>query len=281
MLKWSAGVKYMAKKKKKQSVPQIRRVDAKDIRNDSLKQAIEAAKQARTRENEIKMFEELQKAHFLVPVQFAGEQPNLQIRFVMINTPDGKSFFPAFTDEEEANRMKLPEGENRAFIVRTLKEYEPIFRDARGQAAGLAVNAFSSNIVLPRDLISKLNSQKASAVGAPAAPVKKGEIPAGVAVRFEEPRIYPTALVNAVYEVCGTIPEISRVWFKQMMIGMNVNFALIVEADKYSPQLEESLKSAAEPLSKNIPVQVLKYTDELEKKAVDGEVALYDRELNI
>ena len=52
----------MAKKKKKQSVPQIRRVDAKDIRNDSLKQAIEAAKQARTRENEIKMFEELQKA---------------------------------------------------------------------------------------------------------------------------------------------------------------------------------------------------------------------------
>ena len=243
MLKWSAGVKYMAKKKKKQSVPQIRRVDAKDIRNDSLKQAIEAAKQARTRENEIKMFEELQKAHFLVPVQFAGEQPNLQIRFVMINTP--------------------------------------VFRDARGQAAGLAVNAFSSNIVLPRDLISKLNSQKASAVGAPAAPVKKGEIPAGVAVRFEEPRIYPTALVNAVYEVCGTIPEISRVWFKQMMIGMNVNFALIVEADKYSPQLEESLKAAAEPLSKNIPVQVLKYTDELEKKAVDGAVALYDRELNI
>ena len=66
-----------------------------------------------------------------------------------------------------------------------------------------------------------------------------------------------------------------------MMIGMNVNFALIVEADKYSPQLEESLKAAAEPLSKNIPVQVLKYTDELEKKAVDGAVALYDRELNI
>ena len=44
---------------------------------------------------------------------------------------------------------------------------------------------------------------------------------------------------------------------------------------------DKRLKAAAEPLSKNIPVQVLKYTDELEKKAVDGAVALYDRELNI
>ena len=87
--------------------------------------------------------------------------------------------------------------------------------------------------------------------------------------------------LTAIQPMKTTIPEISRVWFKQMMIGMNVNFALIVEADKYSPQLEESLKAAAEPLSKNIPVQVLKYTDELEKKAVDGAVALYDRELNI
>ncbi len=271
----------MAKKQKKQSVPQLRQVNAKDIRNDALKQAMEAVKTSRTRDNEVKMFEELQKAHFLVPVQFAGEAPNLQLRFLMINTPDGKSFFPAFTDEEEAGRMSLPEGQQKSYIVRTLKEYEPIFKDTRGKATGVVVNAFSSNIVLPRDLISRLNTQTASSIGAPASPVKKGEIPAGVAVRFEEPRIYPTALVNAVYDLCATLPAVSRVWFKQMMIGMNVNFALIVEADQYNSELEEKLRAAAEPLAKNVPVQILKYTPELEKKAVDGAVALYDRELNL
>ena len=56
----------MAKKQKKQSVPQLRQVNAKDIRNDALKQAMEAVKTSRTRDNEVKMFEELQKAHFLV-----------------------------------------------------------------------------------------------------------------------------------------------------------------------------------------------------------------------
>ena len=86
---------------------------------------------------------------------------------------------------------------------------------------------------------------------------------------------------HAVYDLCATLPAVSRVWFKQMMIGMNVNFALIVEADQYNSELEEKLRAAAEPLAKNVPVQILKYTPELEKKAVDGAVALYDRELNL
>lgn len=271
----------MAKKNKKNNAPVLKKIDAKDVRNDSLKEAMETLRTSRTRDNEIKMLEEMQKAHFLVPVQFAGEPPAIQVRFLMINTQDGKTFFPAFTDEEEANRMPVAEGQQRSFIVRTLKEYEPIFKDTRGQAAGIVVNGFSSNIVLPRDMISKLNTQKPSAILGAAPQAKKGEIPAGVQVRFEEPRIYPTALVNAVYDKCCTIPEISRVWFKQMMAGMNVNFALIVEADTYNETLENQLKEAAEPLAKNIPVQILKYTEQLEKTAVNGAVAMYDRELNL
>ncbi len=267
--------------KKQNRTPMVRRVDAKEIKNESLKQAIETMRNTRTRENEIRMFEELQKARFLVPVQLKGEQPNFQLRFLMINTSDKKSFFPVFTDEEEALKMKAQEGEQRQYIVRTLKEFEAIFKDTRGQAQGIAVNPFSSNIVLQRELISKLNTLKASAVGVPQQAVKKGELTADAPVRFQEPRIYPTALVNAVYEKCGTIPEISRVWFKQMMIGPAVNYALIVESDTYTPEIEAALKEAAEPLAKDVPIQVLKLTKELETKAVGEDIALYDRELNI
>ncbi|MBR4455251.1 MAG: enhanced serine sensitivity protein SseB C-terminal domain-containing protein [Solobacterium sp.] len=270
----------MAKKQKK--APTLRAIDAKDITNDGLKQAMENVKAQRSRDNEIAMFEALQKARFLVPVQFSGQQPNLQLRFVMINTPDQKSFFPVFTDEEESRKLKLPEGEQNSFIVRTLKEFEPIFKDTRGQAAGIVVNPYGSNILLPRELVSKLNTATAASLAMQAAPQpKKGEIPAGVQVRFEEPRIYPTALVNQVYETCGTIPEISRVWFKQMMVGMEVQFALIVEADSYPPEIETKLREAAEPLSKGVPIQVLKLTPVLEKQAINGAVALYDRELGI
>ena len=269
----------MAKKQTKQ--PVIKRVNAAEVRNDSLKESFTTLRETRTRDNEIKMFEELQKAKFLVPVRFDGNPANMQIHFVMISTPDKKSFFPVFTDAQEAEKMALPEGQKREFIVRTLKEFEPIFRDTRGQAAGIVVNPFSSNIMLLRDLISKLNSQKASSVSAAPVNAKKGEEPAELPVRYQEPRIYPTALVNAVYEKSGEIPEISRVWYKQMLIGPNVNHGLIVEADSFSQEMEDKLKAAAEPYAKSVPVQVIKMTPELEKNVIKDAVALYDRELNI
>ena len=270
--------------KKKQNNVRIQKVDVKTIRNDDLKKAMDQLRAAATRENEVRMFEELQKARFLCPVLLENGAPSLQMRFVMINTPDGKAFFPVFTDEEEALKMPNQNSEaRRDYIVRTLKEFEPIFRDTRGQSLGVVVNPFSGNIVLPRVLISRLNTEKASSIGAPdQQPKPQGNgIPAGMEARFDEPRIYPTALVNAVYDVCGTIPEISRVWFKQMTVGSTVNFALIVEADSYSPAIEEKLKETAVPLAKDVPVYVFKLTEKLEKSAVNGAIALYDRELSV
>ena len=269
----------MAKKQNKQ--PVIKRINAAEVRNDSLKEAMETLRTTRTRDNEIRMFEELQKAMFLVPVRFENGQGNLKAHFIMVSTPDRKNFFPVFTDAQEAEKLSLPEGEKREFLGRTLKEFEPIFADTRGQAAGIVVNPFTSNILLQRDLISKLNTQKASAVGGAPVNAKKGEVPQELPVRFDEPRVYPTALVNAVYEACRSIPEISRVWYKQMMIGPNVNHGLIVETDKFTQELGEALKAAAEPCAKGVPVQVLKLTPELDKNVIKDAVALYDQLLEV
>ena len=278
----------MAKNKKnkgnKTNTVKIQQVDASSIRNDDLKKAMDDIRAGYTREKEVKMFEELQKARFLSPVIFPEGVPGMQVRLVMINTPDGKAFFPVFTDHEEAMKMPMKGTDKREYIVRSLKDFEPIFRDTRGQALGIVVNPFTNNIVLPRDLISKLNAVKASSIITPAsAPQQKPKegIPAGLEPKFEEPRIYPTALVNAVYDKCGTMPEISRVWFKQMMLGPLANFALIVEADAFTKEIEDSLKEAAEPLAKEVPVYVLPLNEKLDKLAINGAVALYDRELSV
>ena len=269
----------MAKKQMKQ--PVIKRINASEVRNDALKEAMRTLHETRTKDNEIRMFEELQKAMFLVPVRFEGNQGSLKAHFIMISTPDKKNFFPVFTDAQEAERMAMPEGQKREFLGRTLKEFEPIFKDTRGQAAGIVVNPFSENILLQRDLISKLNTQKASAVSGAPVNAKKGEVPQELPVRFDEPRVYPTALVNAVYEACRSIPEVSRVWYKQMLIGPNVNHGLIVETEKFTQELGEKLKAAAEPFSKGVPVQVLKLTPELDKNVIKDAVALYDQILEV
>ena len=58
----------MAKKQMKQ--PVIKRINASEVRNDALKEAMRTLHETRTKDNEIRMFEELQKAMFLVPVRF-------------------------------------------------------------------------------------------------------------------------------------------------------------------------------------------------------------------
>ncbi len=269
----------MAKKQVKPIV--FKPVKPDEVHNDSLKEAIVTLRETRTRDNEIRMFEELQKAKLLVPVKFARDAGGVKLNFVMISAPDKKNFFPAFTDGQEASRMNAPEGDKREYVQLSLKDYEQIFRDTRGQAAGIVVNPFSANIVLERAIIGKLNTQKAAAVSGAPVNAQKGEVPAELPVRFDEPRVYPTALVNAVYEAGRTIPEISRIWYKQMLIGPNVNHGLIVEADSFSAEIAEKLKAAAEPHAKNIPVQILKLTPELDKNVIKDAVALYDRLLEI
>ena len=65
------------------------------------------------------------------------------------------------------------------------------------------------------------------------------------------------------------------------MLGPVANFALIVEADTYTKEIEDSLKEAAEPLAKEVPVYVLPLNEKLDKLAINGAVALYDRELSV
>lgn len=270
----------MAENKNKQV--RLRQVSADQIHNDELKKALETLKENRNPQNEAVMFSELSKAHLLVPVQFSGNNPkNLQIKFILVNTNDGRSFFPAFTDEEEAKKLKMPDGKtNGQYIVRSLMEYEPIFHDPKTAAEGIVLNPMGANIVLPKALVSRLNSVQAAKKKETAA-LKNGEIPAGVQVTFSEPRIYPTALVNAVHDLCQTLPEISRVYFKQMTAGMAVSFALIVEADSFDESLSEKIHDAAVPHAKDVPVVVLKYTDDMGQKFLKGDIPLYDRELGL
>lgn len=260
--------------------PQIRiqKVNANQIKNDGLKDALAALKETKTKENENKMFAEAKKARFLVPVMLSNVNNQLQTRFVLVNTQDGKSYFPAFTDEEEAKKLDIKDQKERQYIVRNLKEFELLFKDPNNKATGIVINPMSANIVFPKELIKQLNETK-DITAKEQASMANGAIPAGTQVRFEEPRIYPTKLVSEVYEACRNMPEVSRVWFKQMMAGFTVNFALIVEADPFSEELAQKIRETAIPYAKDVPVVVLKYTEQLEKAAVKGAVALYDKEL--
>ncbi len=272
----------MAKKTDKKINVNIRQIKASEVKNDDLKKALQLLKENKNPQNEAMMFGALQKANLLVPAVFQGNSPkNLQVKFVMVNTNDGRSFFPAFTDEEEALKLKMNVEDNkRQYVVRTLRDYALMLRDGRSNAEGIVLNPISANIVIPKAAVIKLCEAQQLKQKQEAA-MAQGIIPAGVNVSYSEPRIYPTALVNAVHDACRDIPEVSRVWLKQMMAGSAVSFSLIVDTESNDPALFDRIREIAVPYAKDVPVVTEKYTEELEKKAVQDSFPLFDKEFDV
>jgi hypothetical protein len=261
------------------------------ITNEALKKAIDDLKGNGTKDNQNRMFDEARKASFLVPVIFSAEfKPDAkgritmpkgtQVKFVLVNTSKGKTFFPAFTDMEEAKKLKVTQTGNLQYVVKHLAEYEAIFKDPNNKTDGMVINPMSQNIVFPKQLVLGLNHIE-EVVKQEKAAVQAGQIPAGVQVRFSEPTVYPTAMVNAVHDWCQDQKAISRVWLKAMIAGSVMSFALIVDSEDKSTEFLNQIREIAVPHAKEIPVIALLYTDDLEKQAVQGAFPLYDRELGL
>ena len=88
------------------------------IQNPELEKVINDLKQGSTPEKQEQLSEELKKAQLLSPcdfdVQFQQEQNGTiqnanpsQIKFFLVNTNDGKTFFPVFTSIENAKLMNF------------------------------------------------------------------------------------------------------------------------------------------------------------------------------
>ncbi|MDY2781130.1 MAG: SseB family protein [Bulleidia sp.] len=252
------------------------------IDNKALKEALTTLKNERTAANEQKMFAELKKANLLAPVIFSVPIPagktgkiklpkDAKIKYVIINTKDGKAFFPAFTDMEEAQKLAVQPGQTVQYIARTLADYDLIANDKKNGTLGVVLNPMSDNIVLPTDLVNRLNRGEI----AKSAPVNVPQ-----EVRYGEPSVYPTALVNAVYDKCCELKTVDRVWLKAMYVGMVMQYALFVEAEKVDANLADTLKETAEKESKGVTVVVMKTDKKIMDTIIQDAVALYDKELD-
>lgn len=287
----------MAKKKtkKKKSTnknTQNRPVQTGPVKNPEVTAAIEALKEGNSVEKQAAFGAALRKARLLSPCEFDidirpdenGRLPQLkpsQIRFLLLNTNDGKTFFPAFTDIESVNAFKLGEEKNRNSVVRTISDYDQLVNAPGNKAEGIIINPGKDNMVVPKAMLGILsgrikpkpvNAQPETPAQAPAAPVK---------VTYSEPAVYPTKMVNAVYEFCAARDDISRVWFKQKNAGPEKSFIFIVEADSQDIEILNGASEAANAQAKDIPAEAVFVSDELMEEAVKEAFPLFDRELDI
>lgn len=280
----------MAGKKKKvktNALPQ-------NIKNPAVIDAIEKMQANANPVSQNALNEALKQAKLLSPVQVdlelkpGSRMPKVQssqIRFIMLNTTDKKTLFPAFTDLETLEEFMQKSGNSTGkSIVRTIADYDKMLSSPGNKAHGIVLNPGKHNMIVPSKLVGVLNGTQqmpepkaAETAAAPAAP----SAPSQVRVTFSEPAVYPTRMVNAVYDACEKNPAISRVWLKAGTANLTMSYYLFVEADEKKPEYLEYVKEAALPLAKDVPVEMMFYTEKAEKEIIKGAFALYDRELGI
>lgn len=258
------------------------------ITNPQLDAAIAELKKGNGEEQQKALNEALKSARLLSPCDFDvdiqqqkdGTIKNVhpsQIKFYLLNTNDGKTFFPVFTDMEKSTHFQFGKDIKPKEVVRSIADFDRLLQDPNGKAQGIVINPGIDNVVIPKRLIGILSGRKE-------APVPQRPNPAAGAplnVRYTEPAVYPTKMVNAIYDKCAKNPEISRVWLKNKIIGHVVSFYIVVEADEQNEHLLNEIREAAVPLAKDVQVEVVFANEKIMKDIIREAVALYDRNLEL
>ncbi len=260
----------MAKKNKKKNQ---NKVAGTAVSNPAVKSAIQALKEGDSPEKQNNLSLALLKAKFLAPCSIDKEDENtIAMKMFMINTNEGKSYFPLFTDQKEADKSA---GEEKPqYVIRMIKDYEQILNDPNNSAEGLVINPGEDSIVVNKDLALLIASGRI-----PLAREKKENVRGAVA--YMEPAVYPTKLANKVYDSAVEIPTISRIWLKEKHDGIDTYVALFVEADNKDRKVLTDLNKALEEVRGEMNIEIDFITDKIMNDVIGDAIALYDRELEL
>lgn len=256
------------------------------IQNPELEEIIQEMKNGSNPTLQTKLTESLKQAKLLSPVdfdvQFKQEKDGKiqdvnpsQIKFYLINTNDGKTFFPIFTKLENTTKVNFGEDVHPKHVVRMVKDFDVLLKDAKNKTAGLIINPGLDNIVIPTQMVSMIAGTLQ--VPKPNIPVN----PAPLIVRYLEPTVYPTKMAMAVYDRAETTEEIQRIWLKQKVVGNKGSFCLLVESKVENEHVLNEIREVAVPNAKNVPVEVVFVNERLMKEVVKEATPLYDRNLDL
>ena len=244
----------------------------KPITNPELVEALKVLHQENTPLNQGRVLElVLNHAVFLAPAVVTpapvppGQAPSAKrqanIQFQLINTKDGRPFFPAFTDVEELRKL-TGQKPSQSIALRFDDYVNLVARNEK--ACGMVVNPLGLSLTLDRKTLESLAQKKkelAQRQQQPQQPAYSQEtIEKDTQVMVGDPDEIPQAMLDAVCELAQSRPDIRTLWLRQMVRADGVQ-SLIIVVDHTGTQAEvfEDIAQAARPYFGALPVDMTPY----------------------
>lgn len=233
-------------------------VTKQPIGNPALNAAAKKLRQENNPQNLNIVINELTRAIFLAPakVEVPGEMPkpdangrvqmpkDTRITFSLVKAADGRSFFPAFTNEEEMLKWK----QNGPMQVMALRfdDYARMLQQNE-KVAGFVVDPFGDNLRFESKMVASIKQQRDAAILRAKAGLRQTQIKPGDKITIVEPTVYPDALLNPLCELFAQQQGVAVAYLQIMLVNETDHYYLLVLDAPKDDKLFAAIAQAARP----------------------------------
>lgn len=228
--------------------------------NPELKKSIAALKEENSPQKLNAVINELVKSPLLAPAMFdmqgkPAPKPgpdgriqlpkNTKVSLVMINSPEGKHYYLAFSDWEAAQEWQKQAGKGRPIMAFRFDDFANMLQK-NPDAAGLVLNPGANSLRLEAPLIASVKKQK-DAIAKVLQERAAAQIRPGDKVTIVEPTVLPDELLDPVCEVLAQAPGVGSAYLQIMIVNdTNKSYLLVLDGPK-DEKLFAAVAQAARP----------------------------------
>ena len=228
--------------------------------NPELKKSIAALKEENSPQKLNAVINELVKSPLLAPAMFdmqgkPAPKPgpdgriqlpkNTKVSLVMINSPEGKHYYLAFSDWEAAQEWQKQAGKGRPIMALRFDDFANMLQK-NPDAAGLVLNPGANSLRLEAPLIASVKKQK-DAIAKVLQERAAAQIRPGDKVTIVEPTVLPDELLDPVCEVLAQAPGVGSAYLQIMIVNdTNKSYLLVLDGPK-DEKLFATVAQAARP----------------------------------
>ena len=228
----------------------------KPVANPALKAAAEKVRAENTPEALNLAINELVKSILITPaqIQLDGKAPkpdaqgriqipkDSKVNFKILNTPDGKHYFMAFTDWEELHKWNKEPGQQTMML--RFDDFAGLLA-SNPSAAGFVLNPYGANLRFESGMVASIKKKKDELTKARRYQMahRAHRIKPGDKVTIVEPSVYPDALLDPICEVLSQNKTVGAAYLQLMIINeTDKSYLLVLDA----PQDEKLFAAVAQ-----------------------------------
>lgn len=186
------------------------------------------------------------------------------ISFEGINDANGNHFIVAYTDWESLRRDPRHPDDDVETVVLSFDDYCEMVKN---NCSGIAINPFSDNYVMPKELIQHVKEIKEMQQSGHCEKVVQKD----TKVQVGEPAEYPVQMIDAISKAAKTDRRVNAIHLKLMVNGDEKSYLLIVDFNGDRNEVFGLLANAGKPfLPEGMYLDIVPISDNSWKKVADN-----------